>query len=168
METFSLKWRKGKTMRWIAPVLILSIASSLLANGLHAQDAQKPVPQEPVPQVTSERPMSFWMAQKIDLSKKILESLTKEDFSALEADAKQLRTLGKIEGFVRRQDTTYSRYQQQFDSALLDVANQARNHNVEGATLAFNQLTTSCVICHKRLRQPAADSHNAAASATAK
>ena len=108
--------------------------------------------QEPVPQVTAEKPMSFWMAQKIDLSKKILESLTKEDFAAIESDAKQLRTLGKIEGFVRRQDTTYTRYQQQFDSALLDVATQARNKNVEGATLAFNQLTTSCVICHKRLR----------------
>ncbi len=160
-------------MRWIAPVLILSLASSLLANRLHAQDAeelvtQKAATRESVPQVTGERPMSFWMAQKIELSKKILESLTKEDFGALEADAKQLRTLGKIEGFVRRQDTTYSRYQQQFDSALLDVANQARNHNVEGATLAFNQLTTSCVVCHKRLRQPAMDSHSAAASATAK
>ena len=154
-------------MRWMAAVLILGLASSSTANRLQAQDSQEPAAQEPVaqdavPQVTGERPMSFWMAQKIELSKKILESLTKEDFNALEADAKQLRTLGRIEGFVRRQDTTYSRYQQQFDSALLDVANQARNHNVEGATLAFNQLTTSCVVCHKRLRQPVVNSSETA------
>ena len=141
-------------MKVLVPLALVFACFCAAATNLLAQD--------PVPQVTNEKPMSFWMAQKIDLSKKILESLTKEDFAAIESDAMQLRTLGKIEGFVRRQDTTYSRYQQQFDSALLDVATQARNHNVEGATLAFNQLTTSCVVCHKRLRQPADHADNAA------
>jgi len=132
-------------MKRIFAMLILSVSS--------VTGAAEPQSQERIPEVTIEKPMSFWMAQKIDLSKKILESLTKQDFAALETDANQLRTLGKIEGFVRRQDEAYRRYQQQFDSALLDVANQARARNVEGAALAFNQLTTSCVVCHKRLRQ---------------
>ncbi len=132
-------------MKRILAILILSLPS--------VASAEEPKPQERIPEITNEKPMSFWMAQKIDLSKKILESLTKEDFVALESDANQLRTLGKIEGFVRRQDEAYRRYQQQFDSALLDVTTQARAHNVEGAALAFNQLTTSCVVCHKRLRQ---------------
>ncbi len=132
-------------MKRIFTLLILSLSSLIVAD--------EPQPQDRIPQITNEKPMSFWMAQKIELSKKILESLTKEDYLALEKDAKQLRTLGKIEGFVRRQDEAYRRYQQQFDSALVDVANQAQAHNVEGAALAFHQLTTSCVTCHKRLRQ---------------
>lgn len=149
-------------MKRIFAVLALSLPSMLgfMLGAMTCQmtmaqepKAHQPKAQESVPEVTNEKPMSFWMAQKIELSKKILESLTKEDFKTLESDATQLRTLGKIEGFVRRQDGAYRRYQQQFDSALLDVANQARAHNVEGATLAFNQLTTSCVACHKRLRQ---------------
>lgn len=108
--------------------------------------------QDGAPQVTNERPMSFWMAQKMELSKQLLESLTKEDFDKIAADAKQLRKLGKIEGIVRRQDPAYRRQHQLFDSALADVISQADDKNVEGATLAFHQLTTSCVVCHKMLR----------------
>lgn len=126
---------------------------SSLAGVVLADDPQELQEKDRVPEVTKERPISFWMAQKIDLSKKILESLTKEDFAMIETDAKQLRLLGKVEGFVRRKDPIYRRHQQSFDSALLDVATQAREHNVEGATLAFNQLTTSCVQCHKILRE---------------
>ncbi len=92
------------------------------------------------------------MAQKMELSKQLLESLTKEDFDKIAADAKQLRKLGKIEGIVRRQDPAYRRQHQLFDSALADVISQADAKNVEGATLAFHQLTTSCVVCHKMLR----------------
>jgi len=143
-------------MKRIFAMLILSVSS--------VSGTAKPQSRERIPEVTIEKPMSFWMAQKIDLSKKILESLTKQDFAALETDANQLRTLGKIEGFVRRQDEAYRRYQQQFDSALLDVANQARARNVEGAALAFNQLTTSCVVCHKRLRQQSEQTKLAPAS----
>lgn len=119
---------------------------------------EKRTVQEKVPEVTSERPMSFWMAQKIEHSKKILEALTKEDFSTVEAEAKQLRTLGKIEGFVRRKDSAYLRHQQTFDSSLVEIAAQANEQNVEGAVLAFNQLTTSCIACHKTLRTTLAES----------
>lgn len=117
--------------------------------------------QDTTPTVTNERPMSFWMAQKIEYSKRILEALTKEDFAKVEAEAKQLRTLGKIEGFVRRKDPTYTRHQQSFDSSLVEIAAQAQEQNVEGAVLAFNQLTTSCIACHKTLRAPTVASKDA-------
>ena len=137
---------KGILMKLIWAFVVASMVGVVLAD-----DNQQP--KERVPELTKERPMSFWMAQKIDLSKKILESLTKEDFAMIEADANQLRLLGRIEGFVRRKDPAYRRHQQSFESALFDIATQARQHNVEGATLAFNQLTTSCVVCHKTLRE---------------
>jgi cytochrome c556 len=120
-------------------------------------DETPPVEQQ-APAVTNERPMSFWMAQKIEHSKKILEALTKEDFAKVESEANQLRTLGKIEGFVRRKDPAYFRHQQNFDSSLIEIAAQANEQNVEGAVLAFNQLTSSCIACHKMLRTNDADS----------
>ncbi|MDX1926744.1 MAG: hypothetical protein SFV81_09510 [Pirellulaceae bacterium] len=132
-------------MRRLLGLILLSVA-----NGVVAQE--KPPVQEEVPAITEERPMSFWMAQKIEHSKKILEALTKEDFALVEDEANHLRTLGKIEGFVRRKDQAYRRYQQSFDSSLLEIAAQAKEQNVEGAVLAFNQLTTSCIACHKILR----------------
>lgn len=113
---------------------------------------EKPQDIEQVPAITNERPMSFWMALKVEHSKKILEALTKEDFEKVETEANQLRLLGKIEGFVRRKDPTYRRHQRSFDSSLLDIATHAHEGNVEGAALAFNQLTTSCIACHKVIR----------------
>jgi hypothetical protein len=137
-------------MKRILALMILSITNCVIG------DEKSQVPDN-VPVVSKERPMSFWMAQKIDYSKKILEALTKEDFAKVESDAIQLRTLGKIEGFVRRKDPVYLRHQQSFDSSLLDIAAQAQAHNVEGAALAFNQMTTSCIVCHKVLRAIPAD-----------
>lgn len=108
-----------------------------------------------VPQVTSEQPMSFWMAKKLDLSKSILESLTKGDFDELAKDAGQLRLLGKIEAFVRRKNPDYRAQVRTFDFANQELVRQAQRRNAEGATLAFNQLTTSCVACHILLREGA-------------
>lgn len=106
-----------------------------------------------VPKVTAEQPISFWMEKKLDFSKSILESLTKGDFKQLALDAEQMRLLGKIEGFVRRKNESYRTQLRTFDSANLELVRQANRGNAEGAALAFNQLTTSCVACHVLLRE---------------
>ena len=137
-------------MNRILALILLCMANNVIGD-------EKTAAQESVPAVTNDRPMSFWMAQKIEHSKKILEALTREDFALIESEANQLRMLGKIEGFVRRKDPTYNRHQQSFDSSLVDNAKQAHAKNVEGAALGFNQLTTSCVACHKILRATPVD-----------
>lgn len=111
-------------------------------------------PLEPkIPQVTAEWPMSFWMEKKLDYSKSILESLTKGDFDKLAEDSEQMRILGRIEGFVRRGNENYRIQLRTFDMANQELARQANRGNAEGAALAFNQLTTSCVACHVLLRE---------------
>ncbi len=106
-----------------------------------------------IPKVTKEKPISFWMAHKLDLSKAMIESLTKGDFEKLEKDANQMRVLGKIEGFVRRKSESYRMQMQTFDVANAELIRQAQRKNSEGAVLAFNQLTTSCIACHVLLRE---------------
>ncbi len=105
------------------------------------------------PEVTDERPMSFWMEKKLDYSKSILESLTKGEFAALAKEADQMRSLGKIEGFVRRKNESYRTQLRTFDFASQELVRQAKRNNAEGAALAFNQLTNSCVACHVMLRE---------------
>ena len=56
-------------MKRIFAFVILSIANCAVAD-------EKQPAQEKVPAVTNERPMSSWMAQKIEYSKKILEAVT--------------------------------------------------------------------------------------------
>jgi hypothetical protein len=40
-----------------------------------------------------------------------------------------------------------------FNDANEQIIRQAQKDNVEGAALAFTQLTISCVNCHKQLRE---------------
>ncbi|MCY3009178.1 MAG: hypothetical protein ACK5OC_14025 [Pirellula sp.] len=121
---------------------------------LLAQEPRKPEqPEVAAPKVSKEQPISFWMAKKLDYSKSILESLTKGDFEKLEQDASQMRMLGKMEALVRRNNPNYRSQLQAFDLANNELVRQAKRKNAEGATMAFNQLTTSCVACHVLLRE---------------
>ncbi len=97
--------------------------------------------------------MSFWMSKKLDFSKSILESLARGDFEKLADDAEQMRLIGRIEGFVRRQNDDYRAQQKAFEHATVELIRQSKRKNAEGAGLAFNQLTTSCVACHVLLRE---------------
>lgn len=133
-------------------------ADRLFVSNACAQDGakKKPVQENPsdeIPKVTAERGMSFWMEKKLEYSKSMLESLTKADFPKLAQDANKMQLLGKLEGFVRRSSKDYKTQLHTFELANQELIRQANRQNAEGATLAFNQLTTSCVACHKLIRE---------------
>ena len=142
---------------------MLLVCSGILSWAAFCQQqqppSQNPVPaptnqstDDDVPKVTSEKTMSFWMAKKLELSKAILESLTTGDFDTMAKDAEQMQRLGRIEGLVRR-NKDYQTQMQSFRLANQELIRHSKRKNVEGATLAFNQLTTSCVACHTMLRE---------------
>ncbi len=99
--------------------------------------------------------MNFWMAKKLDYSKSILEALTTGDFDRLVVDAERLRVLGKLEGFVRNRNDDYRLQMNTFDWAARELVSSAKGKQAEGASLAFNHLTNSCVKCHQLLREGA-------------
>lgn len=109
--------------------------------------------QESFPKESPEQPMSVWMAKKIEYSKAILEALTAGRYDDIEKHAEQMRMIGKVEGFVRGRSPSYKAHLQTFDLATRELKRQAAAKNIEGATLAFHQLTTSCVTCHQTLRE---------------
>ncbi|GAB5402970.1 MAG: hypothetical protein Aurels2KO_12010 [Aureliella sp.] len=126
-----------------------------------AQDTEKPkqsvapdhkIKKEDVPKVTTEKPMDFWMKHKLDHSKTLLESLTMGDFEKLAATAGQMRLLGRIEELARRRSPEYEAQVKGFDRALLELIRRSDKKDTDGATAAFNRMTTSCVKCHKLLR----------------
>lgn len=113
----------------------------------------EPPATEAKPEVTKEKPMSFWMSQKLDYAKQILESLTSGDFDSLAQAAEKMQFVGKIEGFVRNRNHNYATQLRVFELANQELVRQAERRNIEGATLAFNQLTSSCVACHVQIRE---------------
>ncbi len=144
-----------KSQIYAGSLFVVAFAWGQMKCNVVAQDQDKPAPL-----ITVEQPMSFWMEKKLEYAKKILEALTSGKHHEIESNAEHMRLLGKIEGFVRRQSPSYSSHLQSFDLATRELTRQARDKNIEGATLAFHQLTTSCVACHRSIREvsPATES----------
>ena len=142
-------------------IIVLLVGSCIIFVAAYCQQepnqtavpiTANPSTDDDVPKVTSEKTMSFWMAEKLELSKAILESLTTGDFDTMAKDAEQMQRLGRIEGLVRR-NKDYQTQMHSFRLANQELIRHSMRKNVEGATLAFNQLTTSCVVCHTMLRE---------------
>ena len=91
------------------------------------------------------------MKKKLEYSKRYLGGLATENFDEIEAAAKSMNALGQIEKWVRAGQPQY-RHQ----TATFHEANErliaAQKEDLDAATLAYLQLTLSCVNCHKIIR----------------
>ena len=94
----------------------------------------------------------FWMEVKLEESQNIFTAMTTADFEAIAKSADTLKTLNRVEGFVRRKNPKYRTQLKSFEFAVREIEHQAKRENIEGVVLGFNQLTLSCVNCHKQLR----------------
>lgn len=136
-------------------VAISALAVSILTcppSG-SADEPPKPAAQATTQSDAELQTTSFWMAKKLNHSQGILRALAESDFEDIAEHAHQLQRLNKVEGFVRRRNPEYTAHVQYFARISKELAQQAEQENIEGATLAFNQLTVSCVRCHQTLRQ---------------
>ncbi|MGP0065942.1 MAG: hypothetical protein ACLQGP_20375 [Isosphaeraceae bacterium] len=99
-----------------------------------------------------EKEPSVWMRQKLAASQNILAGLTKADFDAIEKNAQSMLVVGYLEKWVRADTPGYENFTKDFQYANKSLSNAAREKNLDGATLAYLQLTLSCVNCHKIVR----------------
>ena len=108
--------------------------------------------QEATPEKPTEKEISIWMHQKTNLSQRVMEGLTEGDFDKIQRGAVLMNVMSYFEGRSHASDPEYKRQLGQFDFANRELIRMAKAKNLEGATLAYNQLTVSCVYCHKTLR----------------
>lgn len=102
---------------------------------------------------TESTKFSVWMDVKVDESQKVFASLARADFKGIVASTEKLKTVSKLEGLVRRNAPGYRTQLRAFEFAVGEIQRQAKRENIEGVTMGFNQLTLSCVNCHRQLRQ---------------
>ena len=96
---------------------------------------------------------SVWMKQKLKYSQEILNGLALEDYDLIEKSALSMKGLSRIEAFVRQKPEGYRTQLKTFEFSVSELARNAEDKNIDGATLAFTQMTISCVNCHKELRK---------------
>jgi hypothetical protein len=97
---------------------------------------------------------SLWMKQKLVASQNLLAGLTKADYPAIEKNAQSMIAVGYLEKWIRADTPEYQTMLRDFLYANKSLTLAAREKNLDGATVAYLQLTLSCVNCHKVVRDP--------------
>jgi hypothetical protein len=128
-----------------AGVIAICIAVMVLAVAMIARGDDK--------QAESSQPASYWMKKKLEYSQNILAGIATADYEKIIVNGESMRNLSKIEGFIRGQTPGYRTQLHIFQESADEIVRQAKKDNVDGAALAFTQLTISCVNCHKHLRE---------------
>lgn len=104
------------------------------------------------PDKDAKKKASIWMKSKTKLSQEILLGLTEGDFDKVEKNARSLDFVHFFEFIFRMNNEEYRQQTSLFSSANKELIRQAGAKNIYGATLAYNQLTASCVQCHVVVR----------------
>ena len=92
------------------------------------------------------------MREKLALSQQVLKGLALQDFGLMRSGADRLVKLSQASGWTPRQSPEYELFTTEFRRAAAELSRAAADKNIDGATLAYTQMTVSCVSCHKYLR----------------
>lgn len=129
-------------MKWTVIVATLLVGLTLSPSDSSSQDKKKPDP----------KAVNLWMKAKTKLSGNILVGLTEGDFDKIKTNAAGLNLAHYFEGIYPKRNELYIQQANAFEMANNELIRQAEAKNIYGATLAYNQLTVSCVQCHVVVR----------------
>jgi hypothetical protein len=97
--------------------------------------------------------LSGLMRPKLDHAKGVLEGLAIEDYAKIAKNAQALKELSEAAEWRVLPTVAYLRFSGEFQRLADELMTQAKRKDIEGATLAYVQLTINCVNCNKHLRE---------------
>jgi len=129
-------------------IVVAIVGSTLLAfAGAHlltANAAQKD-------QSTRDKVRVF-MRAKLTNSQNVIEGLATENWDLIEGGAARMLVMSKATEWTVGDGPQYKQDTHDFVNACKQLITQSKAKNIEGATLAYLQLTMNCVECHKHVR----------------
>jgi len=102
---------------------------------------------------TPKKGRNLLMQQKLGHAQKVLEGVAIKDFDLIEKHADELIILSKKAEWAVLQTPEYTRQSDDFRRNADSLAKAAKDKNLDGAALAYVQVTMSCVNCHKHVRE---------------
>lgn len=120
----------------------------LLLAGTGADVRSQERPPERAPEVRDKNVMKF----KLYYAQGALEAIATENYSLLATNAQKLGALTKQVSWRIRHTPEYERLTTDFRRQTDALAKAAKDKNVDAATVAYFQMTVSCVTCHRYLR----------------
>lgn len=96
--------------------------------------------------------VSEMMKKKLGHARELLAGLAMEDYDQLVQHARALDVLTQ-QRWRSEETDEYRANLKAFRFTTSELTRLAEEKNLDGATLAYVQLTTSCVTCHRQMRQ---------------
>lgn len=125
----------------IRPKMILVaalVAASLPLMSGHGQEKQKG---------------NGLMQRKLVCSQRILEGIALSDFDKISQNGLELMAISKEAEWKAIKTAAYELHSNEFRRIVSEVVDKAKAKNLEGATLAYVDMTLACVKCHKYVRE---------------
>jgi hypothetical protein len=132
------------------PLTLLALLAALpVLNGLgdEPKKDQRPFAAEEASKVQA------LMQEKLEHSHRVLEAIAQSDFDQIARHANALVVLSKKAEWRVMQTPRYLQYSEDFQQAAEGLARNARDRNLEAATLSYVDMTLSCTRCHNYIRQ---------------
>jgi hypothetical protein len=93
------------------------------------------------------------MEQKLKQSQKLLEGIALAEYEKITRSAEELIQLTKSEEWQKLKTPRYETYTGEFRDAAENIIAKAKMKNLDGVTLAYFEMTMSCVRCHRYMRE---------------
>lgn len=122
--------------------LLFAAAAAVVAGGLLV----------PMVQAQRESQVKTFMRAKLDHAQELLEALALEDYRTMAQHAHTMKILSLDTSWQILQTSEYGRFSEDFRRACDSLTKAADKKNLDGAALAYFQLTISCIDCHKYVR----------------
>lgn len=106
--------------------------------------------QDPQPQGLT---INRFMERKLDAARNIVSGLALEDYEMIAKNAQDLALLSLESQWNLYQTQPYIFMSDEFRGGSQRLRDAANAQNLDGATLAYFEVTLSCVRCHKYIRQ---------------
>jgi hypothetical protein len=127
---------------WITAALVLSLAVGI--SGVTGRAAEPGKEKDAT---------AALMDRKLKESQKALQGLALNDFGKITAAADELIDISKAAEWKVMKSPQYELYSNDFRRQAVQMGRAARDKNVDGATLAYVEMTLTCVRCHQHVRE---------------
>lgn len=97
--------------------------------------------------------INAFMRAKLDHAKNVLEGLTVENLPMVAKNSQAMALLSQDEQWRVLQTPEYLQRSVEFRRAVEGLTEAAKKENLDGATLAYVDVTMKCVECHKYVRR---------------
>ena len=133
---------------------LLGLALWFDGAATRAQDKTKPAEKAADKEKLSPKKLAMraFMRTKLEASQSVLEGLAVEDFDMIVLGARQLKTTSAAAEFMVTNDAMYAQQADEFRRIAAKLERAGKEKRLDGATLAYVDMTMSCVECHKYVR----------------